>query len=79
MTRFDFLEFFLDFFTSNGVYKWIGYKILFFRIFFLNFLDPKQSKNDQIYVQTSEFVVKRSNLNSNGPISRRHLTTTHQL
>jgi hypothetical protein len=41
----------------------MGYEIYFFRFF-----DLKLSKNDQICIQTVEFIFKRSNLNSNGPI-----------
>jgi hypothetical protein len=37
-----------------------GMKFKFFR-FFLNFLDLKRSKNDQVYIQMVKFEFKRTN------------------
>jgi hypothetical protein len=66
---------FVRFFTSNGVCKCLGYEIYFF----FDFFEPQTVKNDQICIQTAEFVFKRPNLDLNGLISRRHLTAAHWL
>jgi hypothetical protein len=65
MNSFDFFKFFLEFCGPRTIFigGW-GTKFNFFRIF-LNFLDIKQLKYDQIYIQIVEFIFKRLNLNSN--------------
>jgi hypothetical protein len=60
MIRFDFLDFFGPQMVFIG--EW-GTKFIF------RFFLTQMIKNDQICIQTAEFIFKRSNLNSNRPIS----------